>query len=193
MSDPVEFLLTFLVAVGLPFIAGAALAYFGYTQKPKSRGLLITAGGAVALAFLAGVGTILFFTMVPEEVRDRAHPQPANPVADYHAEINQRAGRIGTALGRLSPLLLSPQLGNAEWQEQVTTQAAVIQLEYEVMGRMNVPADERQPHRALLDALGECNRAMDRLIAGVERVDNQALTEAGELLMSCDRGLADLN
>lgn len=192
MSEPVEFLITFAIAVGLPFIAAAVLGYFGYTQKPKSRGLIALAGGLVALAFLAGIGTILFFAMVPQEVRNR-QPSPVNEGADYQREVDQRLGRIGLALERIAPLLLAPRLADSEWQDQVATQAAVIQLEYEVINRMNPPPDKAQSHRALLDALGNCDRSMDRLMIGIERIDSAALAESNELMQSCNKTIEALN
>lgn len=193
MSDTVEFLLTFVIAVGTFFVVGAFFAYLGYTQKPKSRGMITLAGVCVALAFLAGIGTILFFTMVPEEVRDRPRTTPANSVDDYHREVNDRLGRIAVALERMTPLLLSPQISNSEWQDQVTTQAAVIQLEYEVLGRMSPPSEALQSHRALLSAVGDCDSSMDRLMAGIDKLDTEALVKANELMESCNRRLGELN
>lgn len=191
MSDTVEFLLTFIVSVGFLFIAASVLAYFGYTQKPRSKGLLTLAALFIALAFLAGIGTILFFTLVPPEARNRPYSTPADPVADYQREVDSRLGRIGASLEKLSPLLLSPQF-TPDWQKQVTDRAAGIQVEYEVIGRMNPPPKKAQSHRALFDALGDCDRAMARLADGIDRIDNQALDEANELLKSCNDKISAL-
>lgn len=199
MSDAVEFLITFIVSVGLLFAIAALFGYFGYTQKPKNKGLLALAGLFVTLAFLSGICTVLFFTMVPKEVRNQAQapqevratdiPMGRNPgaVQVYRLRMGEQAEAMGTAIREVGFLLSSPQVTSDHWRNQIKDQAEIVHGAHEKLTELKTPDEMLYAHRLLLDASSDCDKSMSLLVTGIEKVDTKTLTEAKELMDSCGR------
>ena len=107
-------------------------------------------------------------TLEPSPGSTKEAQDITNDVEKYVNEIAINSGAMSQALTEISHLISNPKIGNEQWYRDLAVQMETIQLTHQEFTEMEVPIGLKEAHSILLDATGDCNKAMDYLESGID-------------------------
>ena len=150
--------------------------------------------GWLATGYLEVTGDAASLPVASADVTSLATPGPS-PAApsgtrqSYAIELSTQLQLIAGASQALVGLTQEPDLADADWKSNVTTQVAIVRLAYRNLTKMDVPPDMADIHATVLDATSDCDHAMDHLESGLDNSSADDIQAAADLIASCGKSI----
>ena len=108
-----------------------------------------------------------------------------DPEIQYVINIGNKITAISQALNEISHLSLNPKIGDEQSLRDLAVQRETIQLSHQELTELEVPIGFKEAHSELLDATGDCKKAMDYYDSVFDYGDLDDIELANEYMIQC--------
>jgi hypothetical protein len=119
---------------------------------------------------------------------DTPRPTPTQVSEDGDVYLTSATGCLelmSGGMGDISTLLSAPRLTDEDWIMDVATAVTMVNVGYEGLEELGVPAEMQDTHDLILWATKDCYDAMPYLVSGLDNLDAADLDAATLLMTSC--------